>query len=94
MKRIIASIICFPVTFFITRLASVLCDMRLAALKAADPEFPHTTLQAVEKCAFESSIMLPVLFSALCFTWVMFSIFRHIDKCAEEAAKRRQEARK
>lgn len=94
MKRIIASIICLPIAFFITRLASVFCDIRLAALKAADPGFPHTALQAVEKCALEASIALPILAFSLCGTWVMFSIFRYAEKRSEEEALRKLEARK
>ena len=94
MKRIITSIICLPIAFFVTRLASVFCDMRLAALKAADPEFPHTALQAVEKCALEASLALPVLAFSLCGTWLMFSIFRYAEKRAEEAARRKLEEQK
>lgn len=94
MKKIIASLISLPVTFFITRFVNIACDMYLATLKAADPEFPHTTLQLMQKSALDAAFVLPILAFGLCSSWVWYCIFSHVEKRNAEAIRLKLEKQK
>ena len=90
VKRLCVSLAGVPVTFIIARVLDIASGLRVERLKAADPGFPHTLAQILEKSGLDALGFLPFLGSCLCFGWAFMNFLEYLQTRASERAGKQQ----
>ena len=86
VKRLCVSLAGVPVTFVIARILDIASGLRIDRLKAADPEFPHTLTQILEKSGLDALGFLPFLVCCLCFGWAFTNFLEYLQTWTAERA--------